>query len=209
MLMGTMRRIAVPGRRSPRPGISAMNFWPRRSRPHHRRTRSRLPPFPGLSTMPAFARSQRALHLLAGRQSAGRPDPRPQEFLVGCAVMAGFSQGGGVGLALANLDHYGDPGFDVFAMDVSRYGDYATMAYTKRPRVREGYSRRFSIRFPNEELPAGRPLQTTPIYRSAQRAWARCSASIMARTAAMGSRPKARKTSSPGAARNRFRACRP
>jgi dimethylglycine dehydrogenase len=30
--------------------------------------------------------------------------------------------------------------------------------------VRENYSRRFRIRFPNEELPAARPLRTTPIY---------------------------------------------
>ncbi|ATN35298.1 glycine cleavage system protein T [Rhizobium sp. ACO-34A] len=80
-----------------------------------------------------------------------------------CAVMAGFSQGGGVGLALANWMINGDPGFDVFAMDVSRYGDYATLAYTNA-KVRENYTRRFSIRFPNEELPAARPLLTTPIY---------------------------------------------
>jgi dimethylglycine dehydrogenase len=37
------------------------------------------------------------------------------------------------------------------------------MAYTNA-KVRENYSRRFSIRFPNEELPAGRPLKTSPIY---------------------------------------------
>jgi len=80
-----------------------------------------------------------------------------------CGVMAGFSQGGGVGLALANWMIHGDPGFDVFAMDVSRYGDWATMAYTHE-KVQENYSRRFSIRFPNEELPAARPLKTSPIY---------------------------------------------
>jgi dimethylglycine dehydrogenase len=77
--------------------------------------------------------------------------------------MAGFSQGGGVGLALANWMIGGDPGFDIWAMDVARYGDWATMAYTNA-KVRENYSRRFSIRFPNEELPAGRPLKTTPVY---------------------------------------------
>ena len=80
-----------------------------------------------------------------------------------CAVMAGFSQGGGVGLSLANWIVNGDPGFDVWAMDVARFGDYATPAYTNA-RVRENYSRRFSIRFPNEELEAARPLHTTPIY---------------------------------------------
>ncbi|RFZ83960.1 FAD-dependent oxidoreductase [Shinella sp. WSJ-2] len=84
-------------------------------------------------------------------------------FWSACAVMAGFSQGGGVGLALANWMINGDPGFDVFAMDVARYGDFATLGYTNA-KVRENYSRRFSIRYPNEELPGGRPLLTTPIY---------------------------------------------
>ncbi len=80
-----------------------------------------------------------------------------------CAVMAGFSQGGGVGLALSNWIVDGDPGLDIWAMDISRFGSYANMAYTNA-KVRENYSRRFSIRFPNEELEAARPLLTTPIY---------------------------------------------
>jgi dimethylglycine dehydrogenase len=80
-----------------------------------------------------------------------------------CAVMAGLSQGGGVGLSLANWMVHGDPGADIWGMDVARYGDYATLAYTNG-KVRENYSRRFRITFPNEELPAARPLLTTPIY---------------------------------------------
>ncbi len=82
---------------------------------------------------------------------------------VACAVMAGLSQGGGVGLSLANWMVDGDPGDDIWGMDVARYGDYATLAYTNA-KVRENYSRRFRITFPNEELPAARPLHTTPIY---------------------------------------------
>ncbi|MEM6988318.1 MAG: glycine cleavage T C-terminal barrel domain-containing protein, partial [Pseudomonadota bacterium] len=77
--------------------------------------------------------------------------------------MAGFSQGGGVGLALSNWMVDGDPGYDIFAMDVARYGDFTSLRYTNA-KVRENYSRRFSIRFPNEELPAARPQQTTPLY---------------------------------------------
>ena len=84
-------------------------------------------------------------------------------FWCACAVMAGFSQGGGVGLALANWMVDGDPGHDIFAMDVARYGEWATLRYTNA-KVRENYSRRFSIRFPNEELPAARPAETTPLY---------------------------------------------
>jgi len=82
---------------------------------------------------------------------------------VACAVMAGLSQGGGVGLSIANWIVDGDPDGDIWAMDVARYGDYANLAYTNA-KVRENYSRRFRITFPNEELPAGRPLHTTPIY---------------------------------------------
>ncbi len=61
----------------------------------------------------------------------------------------------------------GDPGADIWGMDVARYGDWATLAYTNA-KVRENYSRRFRIRFPNEELQAARPLRTTPIYERLQ-----------------------------------------
>ncbi len=91
------------------------------------------------------------------------PVPGRTNFWSACGVMAGFSQGGGVGLALSNWMVDGDPGFDIWGMDVARYGDWATRSYTNA-KVRENYARRFSIRFPNEELPAARPLQTTPLY---------------------------------------------
>jgi dimethylglycine dehydrogenase len=90
-----------------------------------------------------------------------------KNFWVACGVMAGFSQGGGVGLALSRWMVDGDPGADIWGMDVARYGDWTTLAYTNA-KVRENYSRRFSIRFPNEELPAARPLRTTPIYEKLQ-----------------------------------------
>ncbi|MCP5120020.1 MAG: glycine cleavage system protein T, partial [bacterium] len=63
----------------------------------------------------------------------------------------------------ANWITEGDPGMDIWAMDIARFGDWATMAYTNA-KVRENYSRRFRITFPNEELPAGRPLNTTALY---------------------------------------------
>ena len=90
-----------------------------------------------------------------------------KNYWVACGVMAGFSQGGGVGLSLANWMVEGDPGADIWAMDVARYGDWANRPYTNA-KVRENYSRRFRIRFPNEELEAARPLRTTPIYEKLQ-----------------------------------------
>jgi dimethylglycine dehydrogenase len=91
------------------------------------------------------------------------PMPGVPGYWCACAVMAGFSQGGGVGLTLAEWMIHGEPSSDVFAMDVARFGDYATNTYT-RNKVRENYQRRFSISYPNEELPAARPLKTTPAY---------------------------------------------
>ncbi len=95
------------------------------------------------------------------------PVPGMRNFWVACGVMAGFSQGGGVGLSLSNWMVEGDPGADIWAMDIARYGGWATRAYTNS-KVRENYSRRFRIRFPNEELDAARPLKTTPIYERLQ-----------------------------------------
>ena len=86
-----------------------------------------------------------------------------RNYWVACGVMAGFSQGGGVGLALSHWMVNGDPGADIWGMDVARFGDWTTMAYTNA-KVRENYSHRFRIKFPNEEYPAARPLRTSPIY---------------------------------------------
>jgi dimethylglycine dehydrogenase len=80
-----------------------------------------------------------------------------------CAVMAGFSQGGGVGLTLAQWMVEGEPERDVFAMDCARFGAWITPGYTV-PKVVENYQRRFSVSYPNEELPAARGLRRTPMY---------------------------------------------
>ena len=91
------------------------------------------------------------------------PVPGLRNYWSACGVMAGFSQGGGVGLSLAQWMIEGEPERDVFAMDVARFGKWITPGYTL-PKVTENYQRRFSVSFPNEELPAARPYATTPMY---------------------------------------------
>ncbi|MCB9959074.1 MAG: FAD-dependent oxidoreductase [Rhodospirillaceae bacterium] len=91
------------------------------------------------------------------------PVPGLRNYWAAVAVMAGFSQGGGVGLTLAEWMVEGEPSRNAFAMDVARYGKWITPAYT-RAKVTENYQRRFSISYPNEELPVARPFQTTPAY---------------------------------------------
>jgi len=86
-----------------------------------------------------------------------------RNYWVACAVMAGFSQGGGIGLVLSRWMTEGDPGQDILSMDVARFGAFATPKYTS-VKVPENYSRRFRLTYPNEELPAARPLRRSPIY---------------------------------------------
>jgi len=81
-----------------------------------------------------------------------------------CAVMAGFLQGGGVGKSLAEWMIHGEPETDVFGMDVARYGDYAQNKRFIKETTGQFYSRRFVMTYPNEQLPAGRPLKMAPAY---------------------------------------------
>ncbi|MGX0978018.1 dimethylglycine dehydrogenase [Roseovarius sp. MBR-51] len=91
------------------------------------------------------------------------PIPGLRGYWSACGVMAGFSQGGGVGLMLAQWMIEGECERDVTAMDVARFGDWITPGYT-RPKVIENYQKRFSVSYPNEELPAARPFRQTPMY---------------------------------------------
>ena len=82
-----------------------------------------------------------------------------------CAVMAGFSQGGGMGLSLAQWIIHGEVERDPRGFDVSRFGTWTTPGYTV-PKVIENYQMRFSVSYPNEERPAARPFRTTPMYET-------------------------------------------
>jgi dimethylglycine dehydrogenase len=123
----------------------------------------------GFSHFPALGRA--GIKRVVNGPFTFTPDGNPlvgpvrglRNYWVACGVMAGLSQGGGVGLSLSNWMVDGDPGADIWGMDVARYGDWTTTAYTNA-KVRENYSRRFRVRFPGEELSAARPLRTTPLY---------------------------------------------
>ena len=91
------------------------------------------------------------------------PVPGMRNYWSACTVMAGFSKGGGVGLSLAQWMVEGEPERDVLAMDCARFGSWITPGYTV-PKVVENYQRRFSVSYPNEELPAARGLRRTPMY---------------------------------------------
>ncbi|EFL87588.1 FAD-dependent oxidoreductase [Ahrensia sp. R2A130] len=81
-----------------------------------------------------------------------------------CAVMAGFLQGGGVGKSLAEWMIHGEPEADAWAMDIARYGEFAENREFIRQTTGQFYSRRFVMTYPNEQLPAGRPLKMAPAH---------------------------------------------
>lgn len=94
-------------------------------------------------------------------------------YWVACGVMAGFLQGGGVGKSLAEWMVHGEPEADIFGMDVARFGDFAANREYIRETTGQFYSRRFVMSFPNEQLPAGRPLRTSPAFDAMTAAGAR------------------------------------
>ena len=91
------------------------------------------------------------------------PVPGMRNYWVAVGVMAGFCQGGGVGLTLAEWMIDGEPSIDVWAMDVARFGEFATPDWGS-VKSTENYERRFVMTFPNETLPKGRMQKTTALY---------------------------------------------
>ncbi len=91
------------------------------------------------------------------------PVPGLQNYWVAVGVMAGFCQAGGVGLCMAQWMIEGEPSLDVWAMDVARFGEFATREYGT-VKSSENYGRRFQMTYPNEQLPAMREQKTTALY---------------------------------------------
>ena len=91
------------------------------------------------------------------------PVPGMRNYWVAVGVMAGFCQAGGVGMCMAEWMIDGEPSIDVWAMDVARFGNFATPDWGT-VKSSENYERRFMMTFPNETLPKGRRQKTTAIY---------------------------------------------
>ncbi len=88
----------------------------------------------------------------------------------GLFVAAGFcahglAGAGGIGKVMAQWIAEGEPGLDLWHMDVRRFGaQYRSPSYTLA-RVRETYETYYDIRYPNHERSAGRPLRLSPANR--------------------------------------------
>lgn len=97
-----------------------------------------------------------------GRPLIG-PVPGARNFYVACGFMDGLSLAGGAGKAVAEWIIEGEPPIDLFAVDVTRFGNFARQSYAIAT-AKEAYRRSFAIDFPHHRLPAGRPLKRTAIH---------------------------------------------
>jgi dimethylglycine dehydrogenase len=91
------------------------------------------------------------------------PLPEIPNYFCCAGIIPGFSQSGGLGRLAAEWIIDGEPTLDMFGWDLARFGTWAGRDFTKA-RVRDQYTNRFKIHFPNEERPAGRPVRVRPAY---------------------------------------------
>jgi dimethylglycine dehydrogenase len=75
----------------------------------------------------------------------------------------GITAAGGAGWQIAEWIVDGEPTIDMMGVDPRRFGPYASKGYLKT-KNEEAYSMVFTIHYPDEERPAGRPLKRSPCY---------------------------------------------
>jgi dimethylglycine dehydrogenase len=90
--------------------------------------------------------------------------PGLRNFFVLTGFSYGIVQAGGAGRNAAEWIVEGEPADDMWDLDVRRFGPHAAALPFIISRASEVYEREYAIPYPFEELPAGRPLKTDPLY---------------------------------------------
>ena len=85
-------------------------------------------------------------------------------IIISKIIEAQKTLGGGVGKSLAEWMVYGEPENDIFGMDIARFGEHQSNKEYIKQTTSQFYSRRFVMTYPNEQLPAGRPLRVPGAY---------------------------------------------
>ena len=91
--------------------------------------------------------------------------PEQRGFFVGAGFNAfGIAAGGGAGMALAEWVHRGEPPYDLWPVDIRRFGrPHADEDWVRR-RTLELYGKHDAIAWPAEEHASGRPAARSPLY---------------------------------------------
>ena len=91
--------------------------------------------------------------------------PELRGFYVGAGFNAfGIASGGGAGMALAEWIAQGEPPYDLWPVDIRRFGRPHFDIDWVRKRTLELYGKHYTIAWPAEEHASGRPCRRSPLY---------------------------------------------
>ncbi len=90
--------------------------------------------------------------------------PGLDNFFIACGFTAGIAACGGAGRALAQWIAEGDPGMDLWAFDIRRFGPHHAGTRYLHARAVESYGRYYKIHWPAEEMRSGRGARRSPLY---------------------------------------------
>ena len=81
-----------------------------------------------------------------------------------CGFSAGIAAAGGAGRAMASWIIDGDPGLDLWAFDVRRFGRPHSVPGYLEQRCVDAYANYYQVAFPNREVAAGRGQRRSPLH---------------------------------------------
>ena len=91
--------------------------------------------------------------------------PELKNFYVGAGFNAfGIASGGGAGMALAEWAALGSPPYDLWPVDIRRFGSVHRSTDWVRARTTEAYAKHYTIAWPSEEMQSARPTRRSPLY---------------------------------------------
>ncbi len=91
--------------------------------------------------------------------------PEVKNLFVGAGFNAfGIASAGGAGMALAEWVADGAPPYDLWPVDIRRFGPPHRDPGWVRTRTLEAYARHYTIAWPAEEFTSARPLRRSPLY---------------------------------------------
>jgi sarcosine dehydrogenase len=93
--------------------------------------------------------------------------PEIRGVFVGAGFNAfGIAAGGGAGMALAEWVAKGEPPYDLWPVDIRRFGRNHLDTNWVRQRTMEAYAKHYAMAWPHEEYSSGRPLRRSPLFDS-------------------------------------------
>lgn len=90
--------------------------------------------------------------------------PERDNFYVACGFTSGIAASGGAGKAMAEWIVEGEPGLDLWAFDVRRFGSHHMSARYLAERSVDSYWRYYQIHYPIEELSSARGGRRSPLH---------------------------------------------